>query len=530
MARKPIDQDLTGKVCVVTGASSGIGKQIARNLVRMGATVVMVARDFSRGEAAKSELIVEFGCRDRIFFMECDLTRMASMRQWFQLYTERWERLDILVQNAGVYLPEKFETPDGFDRVWQTNVLGPHILMGMLRPLLEKSAPSRVVFVTCAEAGGLDLDDVNFDVTAYSGSKAYRASKQAQRLLAMSWAEKLTLFGVSVNSCNPGSNIKSDLYRYAKGLGVSVSRLIAGSPVKAADSPTWAAVAPELQTVNGKLVTGRKAKKDKFRKPDDMAVLWTVLDRQIAHIEGVDVAQVEVQRREKSGMFNPQGMTDISGQVSISNLIGRGAGETSGLHAVSSERSGGIPVNPLNAVRGSSESSGGIPVNPLNAVRGSSESSGGIPVNPLNAVRGSSESSGGIPVNPLNATRGSSESSGGIPVSGSSESSGGIPVGAESSGQTPAEAVAQAAAEQPKSSAPQDGGHRTSSGGFLPSYMAEREEGFDSSNAVFVPALMKEKVAGSGNKEPPPAPEPEPEQAPGDGPLYMRFMKDFSKK
>ena len=501
MARKPINQDLTGKVCVVTGASSGIGKQIARNFVRMGATVVMVARDFSRGEAAKSELIVEFGCRDRIFFMECDLTRMASIRQWFQLFTERWERLDVLVQNAGVYLPEKFETPDGFDRVWQTNVLGPHILMGMLRPLLEKSAPSRVVFVTCAEAGGLDLDDVNFDVTAYSGAKAYRASKQAQRLLAMSWAEKLTLFGVSVNSCNPGSNIKTDLYRYAKGLGVSVSRLIAGSAAKAADSPTWAAVAPELQTVNGKLVTGRKAKKDKLRKPDDMAVLWTVLDRQIAHIEGVDVAQVEVQRREKSGMFNAQGMTDISGQVSISNLIGRGGGETSGLHAVSSERSGGIPVNPLNAVRGSSESSGGIPVNPLNAVRGSSESSGGIPVG----------------------------------ATASSESSGGSPVSAESSGQTAAEAVAQAAQEaaatQPKTSAPKPGDHRTSSGGFLPSYMAEREEGFDSGNAVFVPALMKEKVTGGAEEqEPQPATEPEPEQAPGEGPLYMRFMKDFSKK
>ncbi|MCA9713214.1 MAG: SDR family NAD(P)-dependent oxidoreductase, partial [Myxococcales bacterium] len=482
MARKPINQDLTGKICVVTGASSGIGKQIARNLVRMGATVVMTARDFSRGEAAKSELIVEFGCRDRVFFMECDLTRTAAMREWFARFTERFERLDILVQNAGVYLPEKFETPDGFDRVWQTNVLGPHILMGMLRPLLEQSAPSRVVFVSCADAGGLDLDDVDYDQRAYSGAKAYRASKHAQRLLSMSWAEKLALFGVAVNACLPGSNIKTDLFRYSKGLGVSVSRLMAGSPAKAADAPTWTAVAPELQTVNGKLITGRKAGKDKLRKPDEMALLWTVLDRQIAHIEGVDVAAVEVQQRERSGMFNPSGMTDISGQVSISNLIGggRAGGETSGLTPVGGE----LPVNPLNAMRGGSEVSGGIPVNPLNAVRGSSESSGGFPVNPLNAVRGS-ESSGGMVV--------SSGDSGQLESSGEDEAL--------------AEAVTAASEQQPASSATPMTGQQPA-GGFVPSYIAEGDEDFNSSNAVFVPALMKEKLASESPKPPPPPPAP----------------------
>ena len=363
--RPPIEQDLSHATCIVTGASSGVGKEIARSFARMGATVVLASHDFGRGEAACSELAVEQQSRERLQFMTLDLCKRSSIRDFVDEFKERHNKVDILVHCAAVYLPKKFESADGFDRVWMTNVLGPHVLMGYLRRTLEASAPARVVFVTCADAGGLEVDDPDFDRRAYSGAKAYKQSKQAQRMLSALWADRLSLFGVSVNAAIPGGNIKTGLYRYTSGLGVTMARLTAVSPAVAADTPVWLATSPELQAVSGKLFQDRKQIKEKFRRPDEMTALWGVLDRQLMHLGGVDLTVDAHGPRETSGLFDAG---------SMSKQVNRG--QSSPMSAFPSSPLNQIPSSPLNS----------FPSSPLNQIPSTASQS-----SPLNQVASSSQ-------------------------------------------------------------------------------------------------------------------------------------------
>jgi len=286
--------------CIVTGASSGIGKEIARNLGRMGANVMMGSHDYSRGEEARLELVSDTK-NQRMVFCELDLARQVSIRQFVGRFHEMFDRLDILIHNAALWFPTKAESPDGFELVWAANVLGPHLLMKLLRETLKKSAPSRVVFVSCGDAGGLDVDDTDFDRRSYSGDKSYRQSKHAVRLMAGSWSGHLAINGVSVNSCGPKGKYKTNLYRRAGGLGTMMSRLTASHPAIGADTATYVAVSPELAGVTGKFFVDRKQAKDKLRRQDDMHALWHLLEHQTEHLNRTrtDVIDEEEQARDR---------------------------------------------------------------------------------------------------------------------------------------------------------------------------------------------------------------------------------------
>lgn len=300
MARPPLNHDLTGVNCIVTGASSGIGKEIARNLGRMGANVMMGSHDYSRGEEARLELVSDTK-NQRMVFCELDLARQVSIRQFVGRFHEMFDRLDILIHNAALWFPTKAESPDGFELVWAANVLGPHLLMKLLRETLKKSAPSRVVFVSCGDAGGLDVDDTDYDRRSYSGDRSYRQSKQAVRLMAGSWSGHLAINGVSVNSCSPKGKFKTNLYRRAGGLGTMMSRLTASHPAAGADTPTYVAVSPDLGGVTGKFFVDRKQAKDKLRRQDDMHALWHLLEHQAGHLNATrtDVIDEEEQARNR---------------------------------------------------------------------------------------------------------------------------------------------------------------------------------------------------------------------------------------
>ncbi|MEZ4293489.1 MAG: oxidoreductase [Polyangiaceae bacterium] len=198
--------DLSGKVIVITGANSGIGFEAARALARASAHVVLACRNLtSAGESA--ERIRGEHPSAHVEISELDLASLASVRAFADRFTEGHERLDVLINNAGVMaLPYK-KTADGFEMQFGTNHLGHFALTGLLLPLLEKSAPARVVTVSSIahQMGTIDFDDLQHE-KSYQKWLAYGQSKLANLLFAYELDRRLRKRNVDVRSvaCHPG--------------------------------------------------------------------------------------------------------------------------------------------------------------------------------------------------------------------------------------------------------------------------------------------------------------------------------------
>lgn len=264
-----LDVDLTGKVAVVTGATGGIGKQIALGLARLGATVVLGARDAGRGAAAAAEI----GAAEVV---PLDVADLASLRAFAARFRDRHDTLDVLVNNAGAWFTDRRTSPQGVELTFATNVLGPHVLTDLLRDPLSAGGGGRVVNVVSSFAGGYDATDLQFERRPFDGFQAYNQSKQALRMLTWGQAARLAPAGVTANAVAPGF-VRTDFNRHARGpratmIGLS-ARLFAVSPAKGADTPLWAAVAPELLGVTGKYFIGRKEQDGRFHEPDPIADL-----------------------------------------------------------------------------------------------------------------------------------------------------------------------------------------------------------------------------------------------------------------
>ena len=288
---EPIPCDLTGAVVVVTGASAGIGKEVARGLVRRNAHVVLACRDLARGEAARADLARgdaawhgpgpdELGRRLEVALL--DAADRASIAAFAAGVAARHGRLDVLVNNAGVWLPRREETPEGLERTFATNVLGYHRLTRALAPLLAASAPARVVNVASRMAWGLDLTDLGFARRAWGrGAGAYAQSKQANRMLSWSWAERLRPQGVTVHALHPGV-VATEIARAGRGLVGLGARayfaLVGRSPAEGADTAVWLAAEPALDGVTGLLWQDRREVPCGFRDPAARAALWEAVE------------------------------------------------------------------------------------------------------------------------------------------------------------------------------------------------------------------------------------------------------------
>lgn len=200
-------EDLTGQVIIVTGANSGIGKETAVALAAMGATVVMTARTASKGEAARAEVIERSGS-DRVVLGSLDLASFASIRTFAAWFLDEFERLDVLVANAGLIVDTRQETADGFELMFGTNHLGHFLLTDLLRQRLIDSAPSRVVVVSSIAhrwaLKGLDRTDLQ-GTARFGGGRNYGLSKLANAQFALELSRQLAPQGVVVNAVHPGS-------------------------------------------------------------------------------------------------------------------------------------------------------------------------------------------------------------------------------------------------------------------------------------------------------------------------------------
>lgn len=280
--RQP-EATLTGKVCVITGASSGIGKATAAGLSRLGATVVMVCRDRARGEAAQKEVQQQRGA-SAVDLVLADLCSLQSVRQLAAELKERYPHIHVLINNAGALNPTRRLTVDGLEQTFAVNHLAGFLLTHLLLDVLKKSAPARIINVSSGahQMGAIDFDDLQAE-KRYTQLKAYSQSKLANVLFTTELAKRLSGTGVTVNAVHPGS-VNTHFGKEAKGLfGVLVKLLrpIMRSPEKGAETSIYLASSPELDAVTGRYFVDRQATSTARQAQDAAAAqrLWQASEK-----------------------------------------------------------------------------------------------------------------------------------------------------------------------------------------------------------------------------------------------------------
>lgn len=277
----PSAADLSGRVALVTGANSGMGKETARELARMGAEVILGCRSTARGETARRDIIETTG-HTSVGVMRIDLSSLASVRAFTEAFYARFDTLDVLVNNAAASLRARETTPEGFERHWATNVLGPHLLTTLLLSALEASGHGRIVTVSTLAAGGLDLSDTQYTQRRYHGLGAYRASKQASRMLTATLADRLGSRPITANAVNPGY-VLTDLIKSAGGLAkvaIALTSPWAKTALEGADTAIWLASSPEAEGVTGKFWSRRRQIRCRFQNTPAAEQLWTLVEQQ----------------------------------------------------------------------------------------------------------------------------------------------------------------------------------------------------------------------------------------------------------
>jgi NAD(P)-dependent dehydrogenase (short-subunit alcohol dehydrogenase family) len=198
-----------GKVILLTGATDGLGRALAAELARDGATVLVHGRDPGRIAGTVAEVAEAAGSRDRVRSYQADLASLAQVRALADQVLAAEPRLDVLVNNAGIGDTEpgggvRRESADGIELLFAVNYLAGYALSRLLLPLLVRSAPSRIVYVASAGQQAVDFADVML-TKHYEGMRAYRQSKLAQIMNAFDLAEELKAAGVTVNALHPAT-------------------------------------------------------------------------------------------------------------------------------------------------------------------------------------------------------------------------------------------------------------------------------------------------------------------------------------
>jgi len=247
------DDTLHGKVAMVTGANAGMGKEIALALAGKGATLVMVSRNAERGEAARADVQERTG-NQAVELLVGDVSSLESVRQLAQQLRARHAQLHVLVNNAGVTLPKRSETPDGLETVMATNHFGPFLLTNLLLPALKAGSPSRVVTVSSAAhaMGKMDFDDLQ-SARGYNEIRVYNQSKLANVLFTYELARRLAGKGVTANAVEPGF-VKTDMkvpFPY------SFFSFMRGPVIEGAKPSILLASSPDVEGVSGKFFSNK---------------------------------------------------------------------------------------------------------------------------------------------------------------------------------------------------------------------------------------------------------------------------------
>jgi NAD(P)-dependent dehydrogenase (short-subunit alcohol dehydrogenase family) len=270
-------------ICLITGATSGIGYITAREIARTGMTLVLVGRDQERTQDCVARIRQETG-NSTVDFLLADLSSQQQVRQLADTFRQRYQNLHVLVNDAGGIFWSRRETVDGLEMTFALNHLAPFLLTNLLLPTLQASTPSRIVTVASDAHSGatIHFDDLQWKTHPYRAFAAYGQSKLANILFTYELARRLKGQAITANTLHPGfvaSNFgkSTPLMRF----GFSLARPFAISPEKGAATPVYLATSPDVATTSGLyFVKEKPARSSAASNNEDTARrLWTVSEQ-----------------------------------------------------------------------------------------------------------------------------------------------------------------------------------------------------------------------------------------------------------
>ncbi|MFO7636682.1 MAG: SDR family NAD(P)-dependent oxidoreductase [Clostridia bacterium] len=253
--QKSSSASMAGKVCILTGGTSGVGLEALKHLVRGGAHVVMICRNPEKAEVARAAALSNG--KPGIDVIVADFSRLAEVRKAAALILEQYPRIDVLINCAGLHSTRRTLTQDGFETVYCVNHLASFLLTHLLLNRLKESAPSRIIQVNSEghRFNGLNPNDLNWERRHYTGLKGYGASKTAQLLTVWELAELLEGSGVTINAMHPGdvkTNIGNNngwLYRF---FTRHVTARFLKDPVISGEAIYYLSADPDMLDISGK--------------------------------------------------------------------------------------------------------------------------------------------------------------------------------------------------------------------------------------------------------------------------------------
>lgn len=250
-----IMNSMKNKICLITGANSGVGKETAKQLAELDAHVVMVVRNETKGRQAL-EKIKSSTSKESLELMICDFSSQKSIRSFVSSFLKKYDRLDVLVNNHGLMSNKKIITEDGYESTFAVNHLGFFLLTNLLLDLLKKSAPSRIINVSSGAYGAIrkwSLDDYNWEARKFSSFRAYSESKLYNIMFTQELAYRLKDSKITVNAYSPGFT-RSNFGKTNFIMKVSLVLMfpLAKSPAKSAKTAIYLASSYELENISGK--------------------------------------------------------------------------------------------------------------------------------------------------------------------------------------------------------------------------------------------------------------------------------------
>ena len=273
---------LKGKICIITGATSGVGKETAKALAKKGATVVLPVRNSMKGDTLKDEILAETPDA-KLDFMHCNLASFESIRQFAKEFKAKYNKLHILINNAGIWESKRNLSEDGIEMNFAVNHLAPFLLTHLLLDTIKKSAPARIINVAsnAHKYSKMNFPDLEFE-KKYSSMKSYSQSKLANILFTKKLSQQLHGSGVTANSLHPGV-VKTNLFDKMPGFMVKIMGLFMISPVKGAQTTIYLATSPDVEKTSGEYFSESKRKKPSSEalRQDVADKLWGISEKYV---------------------------------------------------------------------------------------------------------------------------------------------------------------------------------------------------------------------------------------------------------
>lgn len=252
--QKHSDESMAGKICVISGATSGVGYETIKTLAAGGADIVMVVRDENKAKAVKEELEKKYSVT--IDFFIADFSDLKQVEKAATAILEKYPRIDVLINSVGIHSTKRMLNKDGIEMVFCVNHLAPFLFTKLLLNRMVKSSPSRIIQVNSEghRFNGLNLNDINWNKRIYTGLRSYGASKTAQLLTVWQLAKELEGTGVTINALHPGdvkTNIGGNNGRLYKWFLHNVTWHFLKDPKISGDAIYYLASAKELSQVSG---------------------------------------------------------------------------------------------------------------------------------------------------------------------------------------------------------------------------------------------------------------------------------------